>query len=145
MTTASAFADGNAAEQRIYLAHPKAIDGHTLRDDSGNEYKLHAVRAPRLKQTCLTADGTGYDCGERARLALETYASSLLTCMQSSDQSADRSIRCRDFLGRDLGALMVSNGWALPDRRVSQRYIFEEMEASAQRLGLWQGRFTVRR
>lgn len=134
-------ASANAAEQKVFLAHPTAVDGHTLRDDSGNVYRLFAVKAPSPGRHCVDVNGADYDCGEKARLTLEAYSSSVLSCLPVSADGDQRALRCTDFMGRDVGARMVKAGWALPDRTVSHQYIFEEMEAEAHRSGLWQGRF----
>ena len=47
------------------------------------------------------------------------------------------------YAGRDIGQLLISAGWALPDRSVGLDYVWEEMEAEARSLGLWQGRFVT--
>lgn len=138
----ASIAGAYAAEQKVYLAHPVAVDGNTLRDDSGNVYSLFAVKAPKPGRHCLDIDGIDYDCGEKSRSTLEAYSASVLTCSPVNSQQEPHTMRCLDFAGRDIAARMVKSGWALPDRTVSQRYIFEEMEAEARRNGLWQGRFS---
>lgn len=130
-----------AADHQMYLAHPFAVDGQTLTDSSGNTYRLFAVKTPAPGRHCLDANGADYDCGEKARTILQVFSASVLTCTPIDQGDDQKTIRCTDFMGRDLGARMVKTGWAVPDRAVSDRYIFEEMEAEARRSGLWQGRF----
>lgn len=131
----------NAGENTMYLSHPDAVDGQTLSDSSGNTYRLFAVKTPAPGRHCLDGNGADFDCGEKARTVLQIYASSMLTCTPIATNGDQKVIRCKDFLGRDVGARMVKTGWAVPDRAVSDQYIFEEMEAEARRSGLWQGRF----
>jgi len=43
-----------------------AVDGDSLRKD-GKDYRLHAIDAPELFQTCWREDGREYPCGHAAR------------------------------------------------------------------------------
>ncbi len=43
--------------------------------------------------------------------------------------------------GEDLGAWVVSQGWALAYRRYSPDYVDEEADAQAVRRGIWAGQF----
>lgn len=43
--------------------------------------------------------------------------------------------------GRDVGAWLVSEGWALAYRRYSTDYVDEEDAARTARRGLWRGEF----
>ncbi|MEL6435683.1 MAG: hypothetical protein AAFP99_02695 [Pseudomonadota bacterium] len=126
--------------QTIYLAHPDAVDGVTLTDGSGRTYRLDAVSPPLSQQTCATEDGASVNCAQRSRVVLEQFASSVLTCISLSQEHASHTVRCRDAMGRDLGARLVKSGWALPDRATSHRYIFDEMEAEALKQGVWRVR-----
>ena len=128
----------------ILLANPDAVDGNTLIDGSGRLYRLHAIDAPDIGQQCLSADGAEYPCGEQARAALADMIDGILTCdLVKPDAPEQKQVRCRDFAGRDIGQLLISEGWALPDRSVGLDYVWEEMEAEARSLGLWQGRFVT--
>lgn len=46
-----------------------AIDGDSLRKGD-NEYRMHAINAPELHQTCKSASGANYPCGHDAQKAL---------------------------------------------------------------------------
>ncbi|MAZ18637.1 thermonuclease family protein [Oricola sp.] len=128
----------------VLLAHPEAVDGNTLIDDNGRLYRLHAIDAPDIGQQCLAADGAEYSCGEQARAALADMIDGILTCdLVKPDAPEHKEVRCHDFAGRDIGQLLISAGWALPDRSVGLDYVWEEMEAEARSLGLWQGRFVT--
>jgi len=128
----------------VLLSHPEAVDGNTLVDDNGRLYRLHAIDAPDIGQQCLAADGAEYSCGEHAREALADMIDGILTCdLVRPDEPENELVRCHDFAGRDIGQLLISAGWALPDRSVGLDYVWDEMEAEARSLGLWQGRFVT--
>lgn len=127
------------------VSRPEAIDGRTFESDGGKRYRLHAVDAPELGQECLDPAGTPYACGESSRRALGVLIDGLLTCrtVAASDTANPPTVRCTDFAGRDIGAVLVSKGWAVPDRQGNLDYVFEEMEAEARAHGLWNGRFVL--
>jgi len=137
---------GSAAESNnLFMSSPDVVDGRTLEDDSGNVYRLFAVRAPSIDAVCEDADGTKYECGKRARSTLEHYASGMLNCQKGGiDEDGIELVRCYDFANRDLGSRLVRAGWAVPDREMSQVYVFEELEAEARKNGMWSGRFSIR-
>ncbi|MEL6435682.1 MAG: thermonuclease family protein [Pseudomonadota bacterium] len=134
-----------ADTKSIVISSPDVIDGQTFEDESGRVYRLYAVRAPGLDAECENSDGEVYACGERARAVLEDYANGMLSCFIGENASDGvPTVRCTDFANRDLGSRLVRAGWALPDRTVSQAYVFDELEAEARRSGMWDGRFTFR-
>ncbi|MEO1748243.1 MAG: thermonuclease family protein [Pseudomonadota bacterium] len=136
---------GVAGSNNLFMSSPDVVDGRTLEDDSGNVYRLYAVRTPSLDATCEDADGASYDCGKRAQRTLEKYASGMLSCQKGGlDEDGIELVRCYDFANRDLGSRLIRAGWAIPDREVSQLYVFEELEAEARKNGMWNGRFSIR-
>ncbi len=44
---------------------PRIVDGDTI-EIGGTKVRLHGIDAPESKQTCQTADGSEYRCGEMA-------------------------------------------------------------------------------
>lgn len=133
-----------AGGEYVLLSHPEAVDGMTIVDDNGSHYRLHAIDAPEIEQQCLSAEGEEYSCGEEARAALADMVDGILTCDFVPVEAAElKVVRCFDFAGRDIGARLISKGWALPDRSVGLDYMWDEMEAEARARGLWQGRFIV--
>lgn len=133
---------GADGKDYMLLAHPKAVDGRTFTDDHGNLYRLHAIDAPDIEQSCLSADGKEYACGKEARDALDRMIDGILTCDPVNAGATDtRPVRCQDFAGRDIAARLIAAGWAVPDRSLGLDYVWDEMEAEARALGLWQGRF----
>ncbi|MEL6921376.1 MAG: thermonuclease family protein [Pseudomonadota bacterium] len=134
-----------SAENQFVISSPDVLDGQTLKDDAGHTYRLYAVRAPSLDMTCQDPDGQPYPCGEKARSVLEDYANGMLNCRRGGvDAEGIALVRCVDFANRDLASRLIRAGWALPDRAVSQDYVFEEIEAEARQSGMWNGTFTIR-
>lgn len=125
----------------VVLSHPEVVDGRTFEDDFGNIYRLHGLDAPELGQQCLGGAGEVYDCGAASRDALARLVDGIITCDILDDEADVAQVRCQDFLDLDIGARLITAGWALPDRSVSQAYVFNEMEAEGREQGLWQGRF----
>ena len=131
-----------AQSSAFMVSRPEAVDGRTFQSEQGQHYRLHAVDVPDLGQQCLGPDGERYACGEASRNALGSLFNGLLTCQQvGSEPQGMPTVRCTDFAGRDIGAVLVAKGWAITDRGRSLDYVFEEMEAEARDHGLWQGRF----
>ena len=91
-----------------------AIDGDSLRKD-GKDYRLHAIDAPELFQTCWRQDGSAYDCG---RVVSECRAGAV-----------------------NLNDAMVRSGWAIAYTRHGLDHLAAQEEARAARRGIWQGRF----
>jgi endonuclease YncB( thermonuclease family) len=123
---------GRALEGRAY-----AIDGDTIRID-GERLRLIGIDAPEMSQTCSRSRQV-YFCGETARNAL--IAMILRQQVQCRSSGRDRYkrllVRCLAE-GRDLGARMVEEGWAVSYGRDYQR---EEASARSQSVGLWAGEF----
>jgi endonuclease YncB( thermonuclease family) len=118
-----------------------AIDGDTLA--MGTErLRIHGIDAPEMDQACERA-GARFACGPAARDAMAAIlGGGMLSCTQlDTDRYQRRIVRCRDAQGRDIGAELVRQGWALAFTRFSSDYVAQEAEARAAGRGLWQGRF----
>lgn len=131
-----------AQDNRIHLTHPDAVDGATLKDGKGTLFRVYAIAPPSTARDCVNGSGQ-VDCAEHARNVLERYAASFLTCTIMGTYEESLALRCRDYQGRDIGARMVLSGWAVPDRRIGDQYIFEELEAEARGNGIWQRRVSL--
>lgn len=125
---------------------PEVVDGDTivLQDST---VRLYGIDAPELGQTCWIGD-QDYDCGMVARTALmDLTAGTPVVCRildrEARDEEADgQPGRC--FAGGyDLSEGMAYTGWALAERRLSDRYVVYEERAKANRRGLWKGRFVA--
>ena len=115
----------------------RAVDGDSLFVD-GTEIRLEGIDAPELAQSCEAGGGT-YRCGEDARRALVALlARGSVECRsQGRDRYGRRLARCRAD-GADLGAGLVSRGWAIA---TDDSYAQEEATARRARHGLWAGTF----
>jgi endonuclease YncB( thermonuclease family) len=117
------------------------VDGDTL-SMGAERLRIHGIDAPEMAQSCERG-GTAYACGEAARAAMAAILGrGLVSCDQlDTDQYQRRIVRCTDEQGRDIGAELVRQGWALAFTRFSAAYVPQEAEARRARRGLWEGRF----
>lgn len=118
-----------------------AVDGDSLRKD-GKDYRLHAIDAPELHQSCQRQDGSAYDCGRMAREELRRLLrTGPVTCQVLDTDRYGRAVaECRAGT-LNLNGAMVRAGWALAYRRHGLDHAAAEAEARAAKRGLWQGRF----
>lgn len=118
-----------------------AVDGDSLRKD-GKDYRLHAIDAPELFQTCRKEDGIEYNCGREARDALRRLLrSGPVTCQVLDTDRYDRVVaECRAGT-LSINDAMVREGWAIAYKRHGLDHAAAENEARAAKRGIWQGRF----
>jgi endonuclease YncB( thermonuclease family) len=128
-----------------YLMHPEdvvaglasAVDGDSIRLD-GKDIRIAGIDAPELRQTCSGEGRGAYPCGEVTRKALsEMLAGRLVTCRISGRDQYRRRLASCDAAGEDIGAALVSRGYAL----AYGRYERDEAAARDKKLGLWSGSF----
>ena len=118
-----------------------AVDGDSLRKD-GRDYRLHAIDAPELFQTCRRADGSSYDCGREARDALRRLVGTgAVTCRVLDTDRYGRAVSDCSAGGVNLNDAMVRAGWAIAYTRHGQDHADAEIAARTARRGLWQGSF----
>ena len=118
-----------------------AVDGDSLRKGS-QDYRLHAIDAPELNQTCEDRSGKTYACGREARAALRRLVSGgTVTCRVIETDRYGRLVAVCRSGDIDINGGMVRQGWALAFRRHGRDYVDEEQEARAAGRGLWQGLF----
>jgi endonuclease YncB( thermonuclease family) len=99
----------------------RVIDGSTL-EVGGRTVRLHGIDAPTEAQSC-TQDGKPWSCGREASFALAFQVGDhWLACEERGRDGEDRILAVCRVGGKDLGRLMVAQGWALADRRVGQDY-----------------------
>jgi endonuclease YncB( thermonuclease family) len=117
------------------------IDGDTL-EVNGISIRLDQIDAPEIRQTCTTHLGKRWPCGEEAAEALyQRVRQRVVHCVSVDLDRYGRTIGRCTLDGRDLGAWMVQQGWALAFRRFGDAYVAEEREAERARRGMWSGRF----
>ncbi len=116
------------------------IDGDTI-EVHGQRIRLHGIDAPESRQLCRLDSRPG-QCGKDAANALaEKIARRPVTCEDLGRDRYKRIIGRCAVAGEDMGAWMVSQGWALAYRRYSRDYVDEEADAQAARRGIWAGEF----
>ena len=118
-----------------------AVDGDSLRKD-GKDYRLHAIDAPELFQTCWKADGSEYNCGREARDELRRLIrNASVTCQILDTDRYGRSVAECSAGSVNLNEAMVRSGWAIAYTRHGQDHAAAQDEARAAKRGIWQGRF----
>jgi endonuclease YncB( thermonuclease family) len=116
------------------------IDGDTI-EIHGQRIRLFGIDAPESRQTCEAA-GQTYRCGQQAALALADHVGQrTVACEQRDIDRYGRIVAVCRVDGEDIGAWMVSQGWALAYSRYSRDYFDEELAARANRRGMWRGSF----
>lgn len=116
-------------------------DGDSFRL-GGERIRLLGLDAPELAQLCDAADGSQWPCGRVARNRMATLlGSGTLDCApEDKDQYGRLLATCR-LDGRDLGAMLVSEGLALS----AGRYWSEQEAARGRSIGIWVGGFETPR
>lgn len=116
------------------------IDGDTLKIRSAR-IRLEGIDAPEKNQSC-TVQGQEYLCGQYATRALSNkIANRSVTCKRRERDQYDRILAICYVGEENLNRWMVAQGWALAYREYSIAYVWAEREASAAKLGMWQGDF----
>ncbi|MBF0285011.1 MAG: thermonuclease family protein [Magnetococcales bacterium] len=91
-------------------------------------------------QTCPDTRNRPNPCGEEALTFLRSAAQQqMVYCAGfARDSEGRRTATCFQG-GRDLGALMVRNGWAIATPRGASRYEAQEKIAREEKAGGWRG------
>lgn len=148
-SAASAFAKG--ARQHSLAGDALVIDGDTVMV-SLTKIRLLGIDAPEPEQNCrregpdlvTTVNPVTWPCGLAAGAALDDLVKGKrVDCDLNGNHSYGRALgRCR-IGATDLGAWMVSHGWAVVDPRFEQTYLPQQAEAKAARRGVWAGPFQM--
>lgn len=109
----------------------------------GERLRLYGVDAFESTQTCRDAKGTLWRCGAVATERLRQLVTQADFACHVDPEFVDR--HAREFAactagGRDVGALLVSEGLAFAYGRGAQ-YLAVESEAKERARGAWAGRF----
>lgn len=124
------------------IGRPSVVDGDTL-VLHGARIRLFGIDAPEGRQLCQDVQGKDYRCGQKAALALADHVgSSLVTCERRDTDRYGRTVAVCYLGSEDIGAWLVSQGWALAYRHYSKDYVPQEEAAHAAHLGVWAGTFT---
>ncbi|MGV3491281.1 MAG: thermonuclease family protein [Devosia sp.] len=121
----------------------RVVDGDTL-DIAGQRIRLAGIDGPERDQTCLSADGTSWPCGQAATDGLRAAVrNAQVTCEPERRDRYDRIIAtCRltgDGSHGDLGEALVEGGLAI----ATDRYRSDEAQARGAGIGIWQGKFAT--
>ncbi len=115
----------------------QVTDGDTIRIGE-TRIRIKGIDAPEMEQTCSRARGS-YRCGEVARRALiDMVSGENVQCRAAGRDRYQRILARCTVKGRDIGARMVEEGWAVSYGR---DYDLQEMQAQSRRMGLWSGEF----
>ncbi len=115
------------------------IDGDTL-DLNGTRYRLNGIDAPESAQSCKTAAGKSWKCGEAATAALvKLTRGKRVTCETLGRDIYGRDIATCTAGGTDLGRAMVAQGMAWAFLKFSDAYAGDQARARAAGRGIWQG------
>lgn len=115
------------------------IDGHTLVID-GQRIELFGLAAPAAGQTCPRPAGL-WHCGAAAKQQLQFWTLNRVTrCIVQAIGAAGEYVAVCYAAGKDLGAELVGNGYALALPDSADRYARDQATAQRHRLGLWAAR-----
>lgn len=121
-----------------------SIDGDTLRAGDGAEYRIFAIDAPELKQTCEEANGKEWLCGRAAKVKLTKLINGgEVTCEVKDTDRYGRNVALCSAAGvPDIGEALVRDGYAI-DLGGKTGYAYADVEAEAReaKRGIWRGRF----
>ena len=112
-----------------------AIDGDSLRATNGENYRIFAIDAPELHQTCTDANGKEWDCGRAAKTELvKLIKGGDVSCIEQATDKYGRNIaQCSAKGVPDVGEAMVLEGYAIDlGRQTGYAYAGAESEARTQ-------------
>jgi endonuclease YncB( thermonuclease family) len=117
------------------------IDGDTI-EIHGQRIRLWGIDAPESRQRCYRG-GEPWRCGTSSANALAGFLSArTVFCEKRDTDRYGRTIAVCKTGGSDVGAWLVSEGWALDYTRYSGgAYSTEQQQAKANQRGMWQGEF----
>lgn len=112
------------------------IDADTL-DVGDVRVRLHAIDAPETDQSCETEQGVPFACGAWVTAQVrDRYEGRLARCTRVDMDRHGRVVAKCTVDGADLGADLVSAGWAFAYRRYGMDYDLEEKAAYVADRGL---------
>ena len=125
----------------IVSGHAQVLDGNTL-EISGVRLRLFGSDAPELAHQCVFA-GSRYECGYYARSHLATLIQGQEVSCEMAQQPRNLA-RCRTLIdGSEIAERMISDGWALADRDVTEDFVQAELSARGAGVGLWASTFVL--
>lgn len=117
----------------------RVADGDSLEID-GERVRLEGIDAPERHQSCGEGEKT-WPCGERARAALERIVTGgEVSCRPVDEDRYARAVSVCAVDGRDIGATLVAQGWAVA---TGFAYASEQRAAREGGRGIWAGPFEM--
>ncbi len=128
------------AHAEVLQGHATVVDGDTLRV-AGQAVRIHGIDTPERGQTCETAQGVAFACGEVATAAMTALIGTRPVRCEGNTRDRHQRIVAKCFVGRqDLGAALVTSGYAVAYQRYSLDYVPNERAARGAERGFWSGR-----
>ena len=133
---------------------PKIIDGDTVHINT-KKIRLEGIDAPEMKQKCkkpflkISAIigfqfNKAYLCGVTSKAKLiDKIDNSKIKCISVSKDRYKRFLATCYKDKINLNKWMVRNGYAVAYKRYSKDYVKDENYAKENRLGIWEGSFTM--
>lgn len=119
------------------------IDGDTF-DIGGERVRIYGIDAPEKAQTCTRPGGAVWNCGRWVEEAVRArYTGKGARCEALDRDRHDRIVAQCSVDGQDLGAALVSAGFATAFRRYSSDYIDVEKEAMVAGRGIFGSEMTA--
>lgn len=119
----------------------RVVDGDTLWVGEA-EVRLHGIDAPELDQVCITRKGENMMCGVLSKQALAGWVRGADVRCEAQDTDPQGLTRAVCYVGwLNINETMVADGWAMADRRSSEKYVRAETFAKARREGIWRTEF----
>lgn len=116
-----------------------AVEGDLLAVE-GTAIRLMGIDAPDPGQKCKNRYGHELDCFKVATAVLAAMIKDeeVVCVVAEKDRTGEKKGECR-VRGVDLGAAMVSRGWAFQYAALSAAYQQGEAFAQSKKMGLWAG------
>lgn len=135
---------GASHAAQLIEGRASVVDGDTF-DLGGSRVRILGIDAPELAQQCRDAARREWPCGRRAEAALRAWlGTDAVRCVPAYTDRDGRPVARCAARGRDVGAWLVENGWALDYPRYSGgAYRVAEQAARRRRLGVWTGTITA--
>jgi endonuclease YncB( thermonuclease family) len=119
-------------------ADVRVVDGDTLEID-GTTYRVNGIDAPEYGQKCKAQSRGTWPCGKEAVAALISLVDGKgVRCDSITEDGFGRTVATCYADDKDIGALMVEQGWAWAFVKYSDVYVAEEQVARDAGLGIWQ-------
>jgi len=121
---------------------PTVIDGDTI-EVHGQRIVLYAIDAPEARQECIK-DGKPWRCGQEAAKRLSDMIGRRPVRCERKDMDRHRRVLAICSVDeQDINEWMVSEGWAVAFRKLSDKYIEAEQQARVARRGIWASTFDM--